>query len=237
MGVVGMNNLQLAVFHSRDELELTLLKKVVDSLVLGIKERGRATLVVSGGSTPKALFQRLSCQLLDWSKVTITLADDRWLPESHPDSNAKLLRDFLLVNEATAARFIPLVDIEQSPDQVLSLNDQLLSSLGRFDVVLLGMGEDGHTASLFPEADNIAQGLAMDSGKQCLIIEPKTAAYTRISMTLPRLLDCRQLFIHITGNSKHQLLSSLLSVPAQMAQPISYVLSQKRIPVAVYWAE
>ena len=148
-----------------------------------------------------------------------------------------MLGDYLLVNQAAAARFVPLVDIEQDPDQVLSLNDQLLSSLGRFDVVLLGMGEDGHTASLFPEADNIAQGLAMDSGKQCLIIEPKTAAYTRITLTLPRLLDCRQLFIHITGHSKHQLLASLLSKPPQRAQPISYVLSQERIPVGVYWAE
>jgi len=134
------------VAQSRDELALQLAQSIADLLRDDIARRGRASLVVSGGSTPKPLFSALSQQSLDWSKVAVTLADERWVPLAHPDSNETLVKDNLLINKAAFATFVSLylegVSPQHAPEQVDKAVEQMLSP---FSVVVLGMGDDGHT--------------------------------------------------------------------------------------------
>lgn len=236
MAVAGMSNFRWQEFSSRDALDRQLAEDVAVRLSHAISARGAATLVVSGGSTPRGFFALLSLQPIRWSAVTVLLADERWLPGDHPDSNEKLVKDCLLVNDAAAASFISLTGQGEDAVTAAAGMDKMLAALAPFDVVILGMGEDGHTASLFPQAANIAEGLALDSGKTCIAVAPVTAPYQRISMTLPRLLNAAHVIIHITGNTKKALLESARIARDQQQLPINAVVQQSQTPVTVYWA-
>lgn len=226
-------------FADRDALDAQLTEDVTALLERAVAERGEAVLVVSGGSTPIGFFQRLSRCTLPWERITVTLADDRWVSADHADSNEKLVREKLLVNNAVAARFVSLTTADGSPEAGQDTVEERLAGLGEFDVVILGMGGDGHTASLFPQAVALAEGLDMDSGKNCIAVDPVTAPHPRISLTLPRLLRARQVFIHITGDEKRRVLEAALALKGSEAQrqlPISTVLNQGRVPVTLYWS-
>lgn len=231
-----MNNPTMRDFPSRAELDAHLADAAVDRLQNAIDARGQATLVVSGGSTPLNFFAELSRRELDWGKVVITLADERWVDADHPDSNQKLVAEHLLVNCAAAARFIALKNAEANARAGEFACEKALSSLGTFDLVILGMGGDGHTASLFPGAEALSQGLAPDSGRTCIAVQPLEAPHQRMSMTLPRLLDAHQVVVHITGEDKRAVLSQALQLEDLSVLPVSAVLRQQRTPVSVFWA-
>ena len=137
-------------FENASALDVALVKQVVDLLSEAIEIHEVASLVVSGGRTPQGFFHLLSQQALDWSKVTVTLADERWVDPDHKDSNEKLVRENLLINEASSARFLPLKSSSSSAVEGEDSLEQSLSAIDTFTVVILGMGDDGHTASLFP---------------------------------------------------------------------------------------
>ena len=128
-----------------------LALKVAKQLSDAIDARGTATLVVSGGRSPVAFFQHLAKQTLDWSNVVVTLADERWVPVEHADSNAGLLKRYLLQGPAAKAQFLSLYSATANLEQAAEQADRLLAELPPIDVLILGMGDDGHTASLFPE--------------------------------------------------------------------------------------
>ena len=156
-----------------------------DRLNAGLRDRGTALLIVSGGTTPLKFFEALSAAAIDWSRVVITLADERRVPDDNPRSNAKLLREHLLKNAAAAARFVPLADSRVSPGQELLAAAARIAGLPTpADVVVLGMGDDGHTASWFPGADKLAQAIDLDSRALVLPIKapgvPEPAASTLI---------------------------------------------------------
>lgn len=224
------------LFNSKDQLDEALAEDIASRLQAAIKAYGRAALVVSGGSTPAGLFKRLSGAAIDWNNVVITLADERWLAPDHEDSNERLIREQLLVNKASSAAFLSLTTSAESPEQALEDIHLRLSELGSADVLVLGMGGDGHTASLFPQATNLEQGLAMDSKRHCIAIDPVTAPYHRISMTLPRLLDSRHMVVHITGDSKRAVFEQACSDTDPRKAPISAVLNQSTQLVHLYWA-
>ena len=223
-------------FDVKEQLDQDLAEEIAKRLQAAIDERGRAVLVVSGGSTPAGLFRRLSGAALDWPKVTITLADERWLAPDHKDSNERLIREQLLVNKASSAAFLSLTTSAGSPDQALDDIQQRLSELGSADVLVLGMCGDGHTASLFPQATNLEQGLAMDGTRHCIAIDPVTAPYPRMSMTLPRLLDSRHIVVHITGESKREVFERACENTDPRKAPISAVLNEAGQTVHLYWA-
>lgn len=231
-----MSELQVNEFASRELLDQNLAKVVAEKLAAAIKSRGKAVLVVSGGSTPINFFQLLSRESLEWPKVTITLADERWVENGDDASNEKMLRDKLLVNCASEADFLALKTADENAELGAVALDAKLRELGTFDVLILGMGGDGHTASLFPGADALELGLDRQSGKSCLAVQPLTAPHQRISMTLPRLLDAQQIIIHITGNEKMQVLRKAEKLKDPALLPISSVLLQDETPVTVYWA-
>ncbi|WP_205438326.1 6-phosphogluconolactonase [Edwardsiella tarda] len=202
----------------------------------GIAARGQASLVVSGGRTPLGLFACLSQQALDWSRVTITLADERWVAPQDEASNERLVREHLLQGAASAARFIGLKNDAATPFVGAAASEAALAALPRpFDVVILGMGDDGHTASLFPGAENLFPALAMDSGRVCMGMTPLTAPLDRITLTLPALLDSRQIYLHLVGDTKRQVYLQAVGGVEVNEMPIRAVLQQSRTPVDVYW--
>jgi 6-phosphogluconolactonase len=228
---------ELVEFENTSALDIELSAKVAKLIVADIAETGSASLVVSGGRTPMGFFHLLSQQMLDWSKVSITLADDRWVDADHADSNEKLVRANLLINEAHQATFIGLKN--SAADAILGAPEAelALAAVGKFTVLILGMGDDGHTASLFPGADALALGLDMDSGRTCIGVTPTAAPHQRISMTLPRLLDSQQIIIHISGAGKQQVLEQAQAGDDVEALPIRAILKQQQAPLAIYWAK
>ena len=229
--------MDLLEFENTSALDAELVKKVVDLLAKAIEHHGSATLVVSGGRTPMRFFHMLSQEFLEWPKVTVTLADERWVDADHKDSNEKLVQENLLINEAHAARFMALKNLASSASSGEVSIGQDLSTIGRFTVVILGMGDDGHTASLFPGSKTLSAGLDMESGRQCLAVQPLDAPYERMSMTLPRLLDSEQIIVHVSGENKGKVLAMADAGEDPFELPIRAVLQQTTTPVVVYWAK
>ena len=224
-------------FENTSALDAALTAKVSDLLKAAIVAEGKASLVVSGGRTPVGFFHLLSQCELDWSKVTIALADERWVNADHAASNEKLVRENLLINEAHKAEYLALkTDAENALDGEAECQRRL-NALGRFTVVILGMGDDGHTASLFPGSEALERGLDMHSGMDCIAVTPLEAPHQRMSMTLPRLLNTQSLVIHISGASKQQVLTQANAGDDVMELPIRAILQQQTTPVSIYWAQ
>jgi 6-phosphogluconolactonase len=192
---------ELKQFENTSALDMSLADEVSDRLRKSIQDQGQASLVLSGGRTPMGFFHQLSQQVLDWSKVTVTLADERWVNNDHNDSNEKLVKENLLINEAYSAKFLSLKNSAETAVAGEAELEAELSKYGQFTVVILGMGDDGHTASLFPDAEALPAGLALDSGRSCIAVTPTAAPHERISMTLPRLLNTERLIVHISGQN------------------------------------
>lgn len=210
--------------------------KIADALRQGIAANGKASLVVSGGRTPLDLFIQLTRQELDWSNVVITLADERWVGPDNGASNEKLVRDNLLQGFAASATFISLKNEATSPFEGAAETEEALKALPRpIDVVILGMGDDGHTASLFPGATNLAAALALDSGRSCIGMTPLTAPLDRITLTLPVLLDSRNIYLHLMGEAKREVYERAEKGSDVNEMPVRAVLNQQQTPVNVYW--
>jgi len=206
-----------------------------------IAQRGTAVLSVSGGRSPIALFESLLAQPLDWRKVHVTLVDERCVPNDHPDSNAYLVRHHLLQGPAHVARFSPMVPdgmtLLPSLTAMADTASRALQAAGTADVLILGMGTDGHTASLFPDALNLAQALAANSDCICLPIElahpPVNAPYPRITQSLTQLLRARHIVLPLAGPDKLATLKQAWETVSDRL-PISHVLHQTQTPVALW---
>lgn len=224
-------------FENASALDIALSEKVAAMLAVSIEEKGSASLVVSGGRTPMGFFHLLSQQVLDWSKVTVLLADERWVNADHADSNEKLVRENLLINEASQATYLALKNsAEQAVDGEAEC-EAALAELDTFTVLILGMGDDGHTASLFPGSEALAEGLDMNSGRSCIAVTPLHAPHQRMSLTLPRLLNSQQIVIHISGASKQEVLQQAQAGDDVMELPIRSILQQQVAPLSIYWAK
>ena len=167
--------------------------KIADHLSLAIAERGAASLIVSGGSSPLAIFKALTAMKIDWAKVTISLVDDRDVPADHTDSNELLLQTHLLKGEIASANFISLA---RDPDKVAMIARP-------FDVMLLGMGTDGHFASLFP--DMISDEAAFGPGAAPTILRTGikgSPAHPRVTMNLAMILQSSHIYLLVNGAAK-----------------------------------
>lgn len=223
-------------FHDREQLDAALSATVAARLEAALQARGRAVLVVSGGSTPAGFFRRLSEAPLDWPRISVTLADERWVPVTHVDSNERLVREQLLLGPAAAAQFVSLYMPLALPEAAEATIAARLETLGHFDVVVLGMGSDGHTASLFPGSDSLAAGIDEHSTRACLAVHPPFAPHARMSLTRSRLVDSEALFVHITGADKRAVLEQARAKGDPMSLPIAAFLGDLPNPAAVYWA-
>lgn len=224
-------------FQSPEELAEKLAKEISNILQRAIEEKNHAVLVVSGGRSPKPLFIQLAQQVIAWDKVTITLADERWVEPTDPASNEQMVRTYLLQNKAKHTRFIGLKNQSATAKDGEKKCNQILSNLPRpFDVVILGMGTDGHTASLFPYAPTLKEAINCRAGTYCLAIQPEPGALERMTMTAPSLLDTEQIFLHITGQDKKDVLKKALQQGSVLEMPIRAFLNQDKTPVQIYWA-
>lgn len=224
-------------YASRDDLITQLADYVVDVLKRGIADRGQGSLVVSGGSTPGLLFRELSTRPMDWARVTITLADERWVPDNDPSSNAKLVAETFLQGEAAAAKFVNLYTGHATPEEGASQADTDIAAMARpFDLVLLGMGEDGHTASLFPNGDTLDACLDPNGARLVSAMNAPGAPQPRITLTLPALLNAKDIGVLLMGDSKKAVLQQVLSDGSVEDMPIRAVIRQSGTPVQVWWA-
>ncbi|MCL9683292.1 6-phosphogluconolactonase [Legionella maioricensis] len=225
-------------FHSFEDANLlnsTLAQQIKEVLENAVKKRGHAYLVVSGGKTPVELFKILAQTKISWDKITITLADERCVDAEHNDRNERLVKHFLLQHEARKAKFLSLYDEHIHSAESLQKTTYAIASLPTFDVVILGMGEDGHTASLFPCSNELAQGLDDDAGA-VLFVTPQTAPHQRVSLSKKRLLDSRVIFLHLVGQKKRSVFNQALAEHNPMLMPVSAFLNNLNANVQVMYA-
>jgi len=221
-------------FSSREALTHALVKDISLQLEEAIQHHQHASMAVSGGRTPIQLFHELSLTPLDWAKVTLTLADDRCLKHEHPDSNAGLVRHTLLQNCASDASLVALFEDRLDltyQEQQAQCEARLNQVSDPLDLVILGLGNDGHTASLFPCSDDIES--AVNSQSHCALVTPKTAPYSRLTLTPKRILNARRRILHICGEDKLLTLQSALSDGPSIEMPIRFFLAH---PLTIYWS-
>ena len=225
-------------YDSRELLDSALAEKVSNILKEAIALKGKASIAVSGGSTPKGFFKALSEKALDWKKVTVTLADERWVDINSSDSNTRLVHENLLQNNASSAKFFHLKQGENLCAETLAdLNLAAETSLLPLDVLILGMGEDGHTASLFPCSEQIAHGLDTNNTEALMAVQPTTAPHQRITFSFASLSQSQNTFLHICGESKKEVLDKALADKDIFSMPIRAFLHSDAINTQVYWSE
>ena len=189
-----------------------LARDLSDCLAHAIEMRGHALFAVSGGRTPATVFKHLRECNLEWPRITITLTDERWVPETDPASNAAMVRRELLTGPAADATFVPFYGAEPTPESGHAACETRLAGMTRsvatrdpgehlplFDAVYLGLGEDGHIASLFPGDPEVE---AMDG--LCIPVPQRDDRTARMSLTASALLASRSLFLLYSGAEKHR---------------------------------
>jgi 6-phosphogluconolactonase len=232
------------------DLAQTLAQHIAQRLSEAIEQRGQALLCVSGGKSPIPLFHALSCQALAWQHVTVTLVDERCVPLGHPDSNATLVQQHLLQGPAAQARFLRWVpDAVTEAPPALPWQEQLpvlttwaqaveeaLRPLWPADVVVLGMGLDGHTASLFHDARGLK--VAIDAGNQalCAPIRPPQAPHDRLTLTLNALRSARHLALQLQGPDKREVYEEARRTPS-LLHPVSLVMAAAADTLSVWIAD
>ncbi|WP_439500684.1 6-phosphogluconolactonase [Aminobacter ciceronei] len=222
-------------FETRDALAASLAVAVADTLRAAISRRGEAFLAVSGGSTPGRFFAALSREELDWGKVTVTLVDERFVPETSSRSNASLAKANLLQNAASAARFAPLFQEATSVEDGARLAESALKPLPwPLDAAILGMGGDGHTASFFPDAVGLDALLDPASSRLVMPVHSDSAGEPRLTLTLPALVGAGLVVVHIEGAEKRNVIEAALAT--DKALPIRTVIDRAPRAAEIYWA-
>jgi 6-phosphogluconolactonase len=238
-GSLCMTNskVELRRFGSADALASEVAKDIAAQLARAVTARGQASLLVSGGHSPARLFERLRTQALDWSQVSIALVDERWVEPTDPESNERLLRETLLRDGAAAARFFGLKNPAPSPDLGAGPAWNALARIPRpSDITVLGMGDDGHTASLFPGSPNLKSALDPEASEGCIGMWSPSAPHARLSLNLRALLDSRRILIFLVGEAKLRTYAAACGPGPVEEMPVRAVLRQQRVPVEVVWA-
>lgn len=221
--------------ESADEVATRLADAVAERLEAALQTRERASLAVSGGSTPKPFFEKLRDKPLDWSRVDITLADERWVPTDSKDSNERLLRETLLQGAASEARFIGLKQRHDTANAGQPLAEEALRQMTwPLDVLILGMGNDGHTASLFPDAPEIDRALEESLADRCMALHPASQPQSRLSLTRSALAGASWIALHLRGLDKMDTLETAIGdMNAVRDMPIRAFLSTG---VSLFWS-
>ncbi|UJB18927.1 MULTISPECIES: 6-phosphogluconolactonase [Lysobacter] len=229
------------LFDDGEQLAQALAKQVAADLRGALARHGEACIALSGGNTPKRFFDALSTQTLDWARVTVLPVDERWLPPEHPRSNERLLREHLCKNNAAVARLLPMYRPTPTPEMALMPVLTKIANEGLpLDVVVLGMGEDGHVASLFPDLgyDNPAlREIGLQPRGRAPVMSVRTSAMPepRMTLTLSAIFTAPAIYLHIEGESKRAVLEGAQRDPRSVL-PIRSVLSGAPVAPTLYWS-
>jgi 6-phosphogluconolactonase len=231
------NSLELKRFESAHALASGLAGDIAARLARAIAARGEAGLLVSGGHSPATLFEQLRTQVLEWSRVSIGLVDERWVEPTDPASNERFVREALLRDRAAAAHFFGLKNPAPSPDLGAAAAWSASAHISRpADITVLGMGDDGHMASLFPGSPNLKCALDLEASEGCIGMWSPSVPQARLSLNLRALLDSRHVFIFIQGEAKLRTYAAACGPGPVEEMPVRAVLRQQRVPVEVVWA-
>lgn len=214
--------------------------RLTETLAAALAETGKAVFAGSGGSTPAPIYRRMAQADLDWSKVAVTLIDERYVPETSPESNAALLKQTLMTGPAAAARFVPLYHSEVTVDRAAALAAHALAHEGRrLDAVLLGMGEDGHICSMFPNSPTLKTLLSPTLPPTVLGVPPgrdgAAPGLERLSINLPYLMQARRVVLALTGAAKRAVFEREAAGDPR-TQPIAALIAAN-VPLDVLWTE
>jgi 6-phosphogluconolactonase len=224
-------------FDNGPALVQGLAGAVSAALTAAIKARGSASLAVSGGSTPKAFFKVLSQSKIDWSKVSVTLVDERFVEPDSDRSNEKLVRDNLLIDAASSAKFEPLFYPTATAEEAAATATKQTAAIGSpFDVAILGMGTDGHTASFFPGGSRLSEALDAATPRGVMTMEADGAGEPRLTFTFSSLQDAGFLVLHIEGAGKKDVLAKAQADGDEADMPIRAMLRRAASPLQIYWA-
>jgi 6-phosphogluconolactonase len=222
----------IEIASSRAALARNVADLIAAELRTAVTRNGKASFVATGGASPVECYKALRDEALDWAKVSITLSDERWVDVVSPQSNERLLRETLLVGPAAAATFVPLKGRRGGVNDGARRAEAAVRALAPFDVSLLGMGEDGHIASLFPGHPALGEGLDEGSSRFCIGVAAHAPApdLPRVSLTLAALMQSRLIVLMLAGEEKWRKIND----PGDA--PIAALLRQTRAPVRIFWA-
>lgn len=230
----------IETFAGVDAWAEAIASRLSETLAIAVRDKGAALFAGPGGSTPAPVYRRLATTDLDWSKVAVTLVDERYVPETSPESNARLIRDVLLQDKAASARFIPLYTPEVTVDRAAMVAAHALAEAGgRFDAVLLGMGEDGHICSMFPESPTL-KTLLTPTLKPTVLGVPHgrdgmAPTLERLSINLPYLMSAGRVILGLKGAAKRRVFEDQAQGDPKI-QPIAALIAAG-VPLEVLWTE
>jgi len=230
-------NINFHSFKNSDSLVKVLSKNIAKNLQHAIDKRGSASLIVSGGSTPKPLFKKLREIDIEWEKVTVGLCDERWVKSDHKDSNELFVKTYLLQDRAKKAKFVGLFIDGKSAKQAEEECSMIVrEKLQPIDILILGMGSDGHTASLFPNNPKLKEGFDLENEKCCISIKPEFAPHMRMSLTRSAILSAKHLYLHFESEEKLKVYQKALKTDDIDSFPIGSILHQDKKDIEVYYA-
>ena len=223
---------EIEAYGTAEEAAMAAAEAIADWLHAGLSENDRASFVGTGGTSPGPVYDLLATLPLPWEQISVTLSDERWVPPTAPDSNARQLRERLLTREAAAARFIPLWSDAPTAEDAAEAAEMALEDLFPADVILLGMGEDGHIASLFPGSPVLEEGLDPFGGSLVIAVPTGDPAPTveRISLTLHALKQSFLTIVLIRGEAKRRIIEE------RDGLPIHALFRASDMPVRVIWS-
>ena len=222
-------------YESRADAALAAGKRIINALHRRLEKEERAAVVLTGGSTPGPVYSYMAHKQLDWHRVHVLLSDERWVAADHPDSNEKMLRTALDRSRASYANIQQYYDAAGSlEDRCAQLDSEFAALPLPFTSTLLGMGDDGHIASLFPDAANLAASLDLQAESAYAAVDTASSPHRRLSMTLSALLKSDEVLLLISGAQKRDVLER--AAAGELEFPVAHLLQQSRTPVDVYWA-
>ncbi|MDJ0812253.1 MAG: 6-phosphogluconolactonase [Woeseiaceae bacterium] len=222
-------------FNTREDASMAAANAIATRVGARLDMQPGASLVVSGGTSPTRCFEELSSKMLDWHRTHVVLSDERWVPPDDEASNERLVRESLLRGSALPARLLSVFSMSTSiEDRCIEIDQQIRKGPFPFACVLLGMGEDGHFASLFPDAENLDEGLDVEGEQLCIPVTTAASPHPRVSLTLAALARSDAIVLLMFGDNKREVYEQAKRKGSKL--PVAHLIKQKKAPVHVYWA-